>query len=136
MGQYRGRILIVDDEPGVCGVLARLFQRDYLTAIVNDGIEALALVEAGREYDTILCDIQMRQMSGADFRDAVYRVDAALGTRMIFMTGDPASSKCDRVRDHLIITKPFERQKLCALVSRVVAAARSGYFPARTTMAG
>ena len=59
-----GRILIVDDEPGILQALtAVLTDSEFRVDTANNGIEALKRLEAS-SYDLILCDLQMPEMDG------------------------------------------------------------------------
>ena len=59
-----GRILIVDDEPGILQALtAVLSDANFLVDSARNGVEALKKIENG-SYDLILCDLQMPEMDG------------------------------------------------------------------------
>ena len=59
-----GRILIVDDEPGILQALtAVLSDANFLVDSARNGVEALKKIENG-SYDLILCDLQMTEMDG------------------------------------------------------------------------
>ena len=65
------RVLIIDDE-----VLVRRAMADYLiecgyqTAAASDGIEGLALAQAGA-FDIVLVDLRMPKMDGLDLITAM-----------------------------------------------------------------
>jgi len=82
----RLRLLVVDDEPMVgAGILRALPEHDVVA--VGSGREALALLEAGQEFDRILCDVVMPEMDGAAFRSWLAALRPALLDRVTFMTG-------------------------------------------------
>jgi CheY-like chemotaxis protein len=85
------RILVVDDEPGIAGVLAEVLQLDgHVVETVGDGEAALGKL-AVREYDLILSDIRMPDLDGpALFREVERRYPNLL-RRFIFLTGDVMS---------------------------------------------
>jgi DNA-binding NtrC family response regulator len=63
----KGLFLIVDDEPQIVDLIAeKLDLMGYKTVTANNGLEALAQVQA-HDPDAILSDINMPQMSGLDF---------------------------------------------------------------------
>ncbi|MFW2389078.1 MAG: ATP-binding protein [Polyangiales bacterium] len=106
-------ILVVDDEP----VIARLIQKalvkhDVTTA--NDGREAVALM-GQHEYDVILCDLIMPEMTGMDVYRAALQRATPVNERIVFMTGGAFTQ---RARDFLQsvpnmrIEKPFELSHL------------------------
>ena len=60
-----GRLLLVDDEPGVLQALKRLFYRHYDVVLANGGEEALSILETD-SFDMIISDMRMPGMSGAE----------------------------------------------------------------------
>ena len=64
------RVLIVDDEP----LVARAIRRNlggHEVQIASSGREALALLDAGKRYDLVLCDLMMPDVSGMDVYTAI-----------------------------------------------------------------
>src|SRR3546814_2721873 len=66
------RILLVDDSPFFRNMLTPLLTvAGYDVTTVESADEALALREAGEEFDVIVSDIEMPGMNGFDFPHAV-----------------------------------------------------------------
>lgn len=64
------RILVVDDEPGVAGVLAEALGRvGHHVEVAADGAQALEIL-AGRACDLIITDTKMPGLDGIDLREA------------------------------------------------------------------
>jgi CheY-like chemotaxis protein len=60
------RILVVDDDMGICGTLDELLRAAGCNVeTANDGIQALRRME-GSEFDIVLSDVAMPYMDGAD----------------------------------------------------------------------
>src|SRR5579872_5619447 len=79
-----GRILIVDDEPGMRRILVSNRRRDgHVTVEAAGAVEAKALL-ARDEYDVVLTDHKMPDGSGLDVLHAVQEDDAT--TSVIFLT--------------------------------------------------
>ena len=75
------RVLVIDDEPAICQVLADAIHRGgYEVDYVNDGEEALQLL-AGGSYDIALSDIKM---PGIDGIELVRRAHAS-GAQTVFL---------------------------------------------------
>ena len=67
------KILIIDDEPAICGIVARLLQRaGYATAETTDATQALRMLRGGQRYDVILCDLMMPDVSGLGVYEALH----------------------------------------------------------------
>lgn len=79
-----GRILIVDDEPGIRRVIANDLRRStHVTAEASGVAEAKAMFARSR-YDTVLTDYTMRDGSGLDILRTVQEDDST--TSVIFLT--------------------------------------------------
>ncbi len=118
--EVRKRLLVVDDEVAVGAALARSLGRHHDVTVAGSAREALAALEAGPGFDRILCDLEMPEISGPDFREALARRDPALAARIIFMTGGAFTEGARRVvaaeRDR-IVDKPIDLEKLRRLLS-------------------
>lgn len=123
------RILIIDDEPGVCSYTARvLAHQGYESASAcsyEDGMQQLEQ-PAGLDWNLILLDITMPGKDGYQFlRDMRER-----GSKVpvIFLTGRGALD--ERVRGLNLgaddfVAKPFESKELIARIEAVLRRARS-----------
>lgn len=79
-----GRILIVDDEPGIRATIADDLRRfSHITAEASGYSDAKAMF-ANNEYDVVLTDYRMRDGSGLDILRAVQKNDST--TSVIFLT--------------------------------------------------
>lgn len=66
----RARVLVVEDERDLREVLAEWLEtKGYEVTEAGDGLEAVALLEAGLEPDVILLDLTMPRMNGWRFLD-------------------------------------------------------------------
>jgi two-component system, NtrC family, sensor kinase len=129
MAAVRGTLLIIDDEPTLTTVLSRCFGRTHDVAVAHDGREALAIIEAGRRFDVVICDWMMPRMCGQAFVCALAELDPAQAQRVVVMTGDPEAVEKAAVAQ-FVLEKPFAPSELRALVDRIHQAAEMGYFPA------
>lgn len=60
----RARVLIVDDDVVITSALRRALAKEHEVTVLNSATAALALLRTGSEFDVILCDLAMPQMSG------------------------------------------------------------------------
>ena len=107
----RPSALVVDDEPAIRRLIARLLRkRDFDVIEAASGEEALALAGASR-VAVVLCDIRMPGMTGLGLYE---RLSAASGTPpppFVFMTGDRGTA--DGVLEGArILAKPFTASEL------------------------
>ncbi|MFW5920987.1 MAG: response regulator, partial [Polyangiales bacterium] len=79
-------------------------------------------LEHDRQFEAIVCDLMMPDVSGMDLHAWLDRVEPPLARRMIFMTGgaytDNARQFLDRV-GNAQVQKPFDVDELLGLVRQV-----------------
>jgi PAS domain S-box-containing protein len=115
----RGRILIVDDEPMVSQAIRRALQREHEVLTLTSACEAHSRLTAGEQFDLILCDLMMPEMSGMDLHAALERVSPGQAARMVFLTGGAFTPRAREFLGHLknpMVEKPFVPKELQALV--------------------
>ncbi len=120
------RLLIVDDEPGIVDVLKRaLDEKGFQTESACNGAEALSRL-ATNEYDLIISDICMPEMSGEKLHAAIGERYPHLRQRIIFVTGDtvsPSSRKFLEQSGARWLNKPFDISEIERIV---ISALREG----------
>lgn len=113
-------ILIVDDEPEFGHLLAELLgRRGYETHYVESAAAALERLR-DHEFDIILTDLRMPEMSGEDLWRALQRERPALAKRTVFMTGHYATRETAAIVDAIeqpCLTKPFRASELDELLT-------------------
>jgi two-component system CheB/CheR fusion protein len=121
----RGRILLIDDEPGVQRSLQRLLQRSgHEVTTVANGHEGLMALEASA-YDVILCDIRMPDLDGPGFYREVERRYPHLVSRVIFLTGDVLSPEAQSFFAQVVcprLVKPFQAQEIRRRIQQMLEA--------------
>jgi CheY-like chemotaxis protein len=116
------RILIIDDEPQILRAIGRALQHYDLTS-AESGQRAIELLSDASDYDLILCDLVMREVSGIDVFEWITEHRPELLDRLIFVT---AGTFTDELRDFLasvpnqILNKPFDTKTLRWLVAQSV----------------
>ncbi|MGF7173872.1 hybrid sensor histidine kinase/response regulator [Azospirillum doebereinerae] len=93
------RVLLVDDSPFFRNLLTPLLSvAGYdVTAVENAG-DALALCEAGEDFDVIVSDIEMPGMSGFDFAEAVRHGSRWHRVPMVALSSHASPRDLDRGR--------------------------------------
>ena len=84
----RRRVLVIDDEPALAAMIARMIEDEFDVELASDALGAMARLTANaRLPDVILCDLMMPHVSGADlYRDAT-RAMPGIERCFVFMTG-------------------------------------------------
>jgi CheY-like chemotaxis protein len=111
-------ILVVDDQDGI-----RQFQRQaleragYQVTEANSGLEALALLERGRQFDLVIADIVMPGLTGVEMAGAIRT--AFPDQKILYVTG-----RLDQLMDarslwegEAFLEKPFSLAALREAVS-------------------
>lgn len=120
----RGRILVVDDEKLVGATVRRALERDHDVETIESAASALARLAEGEQFDVILCDLIMPQMSGMDLYTELERVAPEQLPRVIFLTGGaftPRAREFLATVENTKIEKPFDLHALRAAVNARVA---------------
>jgi len=135
-GRARGRVLVVDDDPVICELVATtLGEHGYATRRGSDAREALYLIE--RETpDVVVLDVHLPDISGYQVCRRV-REDLGDSIGIILISGERKEA-FDRAAGMLLgaddyMVKPFVLDELLARVQRL--AKRSRPLP-RTAVAG
>ncbi|MEE8353621.1 MAG: ATP-binding protein [Dehalococcoidales bacterium] len=117
------RILVVDDEPHICRALDRLLTREG-HRVDTAGSARTALRKLTRaEYDLILLDLRMPEMTGIEFYERLKKVAPALRQRTICVTGDVISARNRAfLSDSGIpcVAKPFGVDELMSQVKQIL----------------
>jgi signal transduction histidine kinase/CheY-like chemotaxis protein len=114
----RRRILILDDDRPVAAAIAlELAAHDVVVA--ESGREALQILSHDKDFDVILCDLMMPEVSGIDVYEALRLIAPALLDRMVLMTGGAFTARARQFVskvDAMLIEKPFHPGQLHEVV--------------------
>lgn len=107
--ETRQKVLVVDDQPANCLLIARTLQNDYDVAVVNSGQEAIQQAKADPPPDIILLDIMMPGMDGYEVCAELKATEKTKNIPVVFVTAldqmdDEARGLSLGVADY--ITKP------------------------------
>ncbi|HEU0030885.1 MAG TPA: EAL domain-containing protein [Kofleriaceae bacterium] len=124
---HLGRVLVVDDDPGMRRACTRLLGAEGWTVVAAEhGRAAVDAMKSARdEFDCVLSDVNMPELDGFGLVAAIRQYDDDLP--VLLMTGDPSLDGAVRAIDSGAVSylaKPFDQETLAAAVAR--AARRHG----------
>jgi len=124
---YLGRVLVVDDDPSMRKICARVLGNEgWEVVVVDGGRSAIETVrDSGMPFDCVVSDVHMPEIDGFALIAAIRRHDDDLP--VLLMTGDPSLDGAVRAIDNgavSYLSKPFDHEMLAAGVAR--AARRHG----------
>jgi signal transduction histidine kinase/ActR/RegA family two-component response regulator len=130
----RGRVLIVDDERMTVSLTERMLVGEHDVLGITDPEEALSLLTS-EHFDVILCDIDMPKLTGIDLYKAAKRVAPRLAQKFVFMNGALSGEEVRAALEgatNPILDKPFEAQRLLAVINTSMMVQREATAPAPT----
>jgi len=113
------RVLVVDDEQVLVDMVSSFLTfKGCEVDGAADGLEALEKIEKN-EYDLILCDIRMPNLSGRELVDRLREMGSDALGKIIICTGDTLSPDTQSFLDRSklrILHKPFTLKELAATI--------------------
>lgn len=116
----RARILIIDDEPLLGQTLRFAFQDKHDVEVASSGREALDRLGADSDFDLVLCDLMMPDVSGEHVYRAVSERAPSLLPRFVFMTGGAFTERAQEFLAQFAgrqLEKPFNIDEVELLLS-------------------
>jgi len=118
-----GTVLVVEDDPHVCLLLARLVAGAGYTALsAGSGAEALAVLDArGAEIHLLLTDIGLGDMHGGEL--ARRALELRPGLRVVYSSGHARLTAAldDLPAGNAFLLKPYKAEDLKRVLDRVFA---------------
>jgi signal transduction histidine kinase len=113
------RVLVVEDEPTVGGLIADVLRDEGMRVdVLRDGESALERAEH-EEYDLVICDLKMPGMDGQKFFQSLGRRRNPLQGHVLFVTGDVVAPRTQEFLErHRLpfVAKPFRVEELSRAV--------------------
>ncbi|HUP62115.1 MAG TPA: response regulator [Thermoanaerobaculia bacterium] len=113
-----GRVLVIDDEPTIRALVAKIVERAGLPVdSARDGAEAIELLMA-HEYAVVVVDLMMPNVNGYEVIDYLKRRRSERPAVIVVSAGEPgALRQLDATMVHSIIRKPFDIDALGDLIN-------------------
>ncbi len=117
------RILVAEDDPSICTMIAKVLSQHYDVAVASDGRSALALAGKPPAPDLLLLDVMMPGLDGHGVAAAVRLLPGLKAIPIIFLTAKTGPSEVIKgiqsgARHY--ITKPFKIDDLLLRVKKVL----------------
>jgi PAS domain S-box-containing protein len=113
------RILVVDDEQSVRGLARRfLVKKGHHVDEAKSGKAALRMIQE-REYDCVIVDLRMPDLSGEGLYEWLKKNRPALANRVIIISGDIANPDTVEILERIgrpFLLKPFDLDDLLQIV--------------------
>jgi DNA-binding response OmpR family regulator len=121
MSRTAGKILVVDDDPGMLDTLMDVLSATgYETSVAASGNAALEMAQAGR-FDLVLMDVQMPGLNGVQVLHALRVLDPTIVVIMMTAyTGDELVAESQRTTGFSVLSKPLDLDQVLPLVKSIV----------------
>ena len=118
-------ILIVEDDNFSQTILDMFLSQKYITAIAENGKEALALLENGLQPHLIISDLNTPEVSGFQLLQILKAKDIYNAIPFIVLSGDDSDAQqqqCIQAGAAAFVLKPFNPITLGSLIQSLVTA--------------
>ncbi len=115
----RARVLVIDDEIPIANTMRELLSAQHDVTATTSVRDALAVVQSGRDFDVVFCDLMMPGMSGIELYEELRDRRPSLARRVVFMTGGAFTARAAEFLatiDNRRVEKPFS----LGLIERIV----------------
>jgi DNA-binding response OmpR family regulator len=121
-------VLVIEDEPSVASFVRSALERHgYKVTCAASGAEGLKLLQ-GEEFLGVISDMRTPgNVNGADVHAWIRKNRPAMGSRLLFITGDIANDETGTILKSTgvpFIEKPFRVQQLISTVESLFGKAR------------
>jgi PAS domain S-box-containing protein len=119
------RVLVIDDEERFAAMLVS-FLGGYDVSVAHSGRQAIERFEQGEQFDVVLCDLMMGDMTGMDVYDYLTRSGSGAEHRMILMTGGAFTPRAQEFLDAVDnprLDKPFRVSEVARAIHELLSQA-------------
>src|ERR671913_246187 len=120
------KILVVDDEPDLEGLILQKFRRQIRDGSVrflfaHDGVEALTMLDLNRDVDMVLSDINMPRMDGLSLLAKLQESEEKVTTVIVSAYGDMANIRTAMNHGAFdFVTKPIDFVDLETTIAKTI----------------
>ena len=115
------RILVVDDDPEMCGMLSEVLKGEGFSVLTtSESLEALKILKK-EEFDVIITDLKMKGLKGLDLLGQANKVASLTPVIIITAFGTIESAiKAMKMGAYDYITKPFQIDEIVLTVRKAL----------------
>jgi len=117
------KVLIVDDKPSISKLIFQILSKSYDVAYKEDGLQAIAWLQAGNIPDLIITDLQMPNMDGFELIKRVKESGLFRDIPIVVVSSKDSSAdriKCLKMGADDYVIKPFNPEELQIRVERIL----------------
>jgi len=121
----RGTVLVIDDDRLVAGVLQKILASEHAVDIETAPVRALDRLLGPADYDAVLCDAMMPDLSGIELYERLLAARPEMAARVMFVSGGAYSDQGGAAlasTGRPCLAKPFELERVRRVVREAVAA--------------
>lgn len=127
----RRRVLVVDDERLLADTMADVLADHHDVEIARTAAEAMRRLREDGSFEVVLCDCRLPDGTSEDIQRAYAAAWPGRDARMVFFTGSSHEGALAAfLAGRRLVTKPFDLDRLPALVEEVAQSALSSESPA------
>ena len=122
--EHRAKILVIDDEQQVGTAIRRILSGHEVVSTTK-AAEALGLIAQGGNFELVLCDLAMAEISGRELYERLTAEHPEYEDRVVFMSGGAFSPETERFlksTTRLCLSKPFGAAELRDRVNKLLRA--------------
>jgi len=121
---FRGRILVAEDEPHIRRILITMLEAENYEVIATpDGRAAITRLESEEPIDLVVTDLMMPKASGLEVLAQVQDLEHRRSTPVLVLTAkgqDADREAAFKLGAHDFMTKPFSPKKLLARINEIL----------------
>lgn len=117
---FRSSVLLIDDDPAVLRMMARLLSENHKVLIARDGQEAAELLASGSHADMIIMELDLPELDGPEFLLWLEENHPRLSTRVIVATAAQERERYQHflsTHDLTVLHKPLHKEELQAAIA-------------------
>lgn len=120
VSERQKRLLVVEDDEPTQRLIAALMQRrGYLVLVARNGEEALSMIESPGDFDCVILDLMMPEVSGRDVVERLATVPDAPSVVICSAAGPRQLENFNEDVVKAVLRKPFDIDEFVSVIERI-----------------